>query len=96
MSELTDEKHAAALAAHAKMGEALAEYLEAIGDVGEPEVIDSAVVLFEARGMNDAGQTSRTSFIIVEPAPVTTMLGMLDLSGEKVQDHLRCYGHGHE
>lgn len=63
---MTDAQIKAVTAARAKMLEGLAEYVAAVADEGEPEVIDSATMLFESRGMADSGIFSRISYILVE------------------------------
>lgn len=93
---MSDVSMEAVTAARAKMLEGLNEYVAAIADDGEPEVVDSAVMLFESRGMADSGIFSRTTYVFVEQSGVTTMLGMIDLGGHKARAAVREYATGCE
>jgi hypothetical protein len=93
MSEITDTQREAIKGAIDKINEGLQEYLDAIADEGEPEVAQSAVVLFESHGMAEAGIFERISFVLLQQTHRTQMLGMLEIAGEKLDHTLRCSGH---
>lgn len=65
------------------------QYLDAIADEGEPELLEGAVVLFHSKGMRDSGLFFRSSFCIPMHSGMLPMLGLLDVSGEKAYDYLR-------
>lgn len=90
----TDEQKAeAAAAAVRKINEGLSEFIQAVADEGEPEVVENAVLLFEARGMSDAGFFTRRDHLVLEMSGQSAMLGMFELVSADVQHALRCGGH---
>lgn len=77
-----------------KMNEGLRDLVNACADEGEPEMVERAIVMFEAQGMAESGLFYRRDYIKLEDnGHRTAMLGMLDLLTEKARHDLTCEGH---
>lgn len=72
-----------------KVREGLQDYLNAIGDEGEPEVMQDVVVIFEARGMNERGQFARRNFLIPQMTTTAAAFGTFTLISERVNAWFR-------
>lgn len=82
-------------AAVAKMQEGLQDFLDAVADAGEPEVAETAFLLFEAKGMSDEGLFFRRSWLPLHQSSTSTMVGVFDLLAEDVHHDLRCRAGSH-
>lgn len=72
------ERHRLGEAALDKVREGLREYLYAIRDDGDAEVMVNSVVIFESTGMSDTGEFWRPGHVVVDrEGSTTSFIGLL-------------------